>query len=107
MAKKTRSPGDAIRYTRYTNEDRFAKNKLAKLNRHLRLHPADSQARTASLNPNFPYTRNMSGHSKKFKDSKDKFRFGKYIWNKAYPPAKKVRQGIQLRAGYTISEQLL
>lgn len=47
MAKKSSSPAKKARFQVYASEKRFAKNKKLKLEKHLKLHPEDVQAKKA------------------------------------------------------------
>lgn len=50
MAKKKRTPGEDRCFKEYKTLGRYAKNKKAKIEKHLRAHPEDEQAQAALKN---------------------------------------------------------
>lgn len=78
-------------YKRYALENRQAKNKKAKVARHLKQHPNDAQSANA-IKSSISYTRNKDGKTKaRIKDPKDQYKLAKYHDNKPYPKAKRIR----------------
>lgn len=58
MASKTSSPGQKDHYKRYKAENRWEKNKVAKLKRHMKKFPNDEQTAESLQKKSHTYTRN-------------------------------------------------
>lgn len=64
MATKTSSRGKKEQYTKYKSEKRWEKNKLLKMQRHIKEHPNDSVTLKKLEHMNFKYSRRIPGEHK-------------------------------------------
>jgi hypothetical protein len=64
MASKTSSKGQKDQYAKYKTEKRWEKNKILKMQRHVKNHPNDTTTLKKLEHMNFKYCRRIPGEHK-------------------------------------------